>query len=191
MQAAFTKMLIIQFPRLSIAQSGDFWRCGKSLSSGYDLRTKGITIYRDVAKPSRFFMPGRLLNKNSSERKPLACFYTDKIKNRLGNLMWPLLFWTINHLKFLPQSEKAVTHDGWCWGNRGLIRLPCAAELIPKKLILQLKGIEAVNRSYEGGLVQSIPDAWPKCWNATWARLKKTGAISLKIPARCASDSAR
>ncbi|MBM3296683.1 MAG: hypothetical protein FJY83_03690 [Candidatus Aminicenantes bacterium] len=167
MQAAFQKHVdnsvskTINFPHGATVQDVE-----KAYLLAYELRTKGITIYRDGSRSEQvlYKTPPRPGKKLPRERPDSLPSVTDKIKTGFGNLYLTISYYHNRPFEVfasIGKSGYSTMADAEALGR--LISLALRSGVEPGEVIAQLKGIGGSEPVFtEGGLVQSIPDAIAK-----------------------------
>ncbi|MBN1273408.1 MAG: adenosylcobalamin-dependent ribonucleoside-diphosphate reductase [Candidatus Aminicenantes bacterium] len=135
----------------------------KTYLSAYELKTKGVTVYRDGCRREQVLnISGRTLHPQ--ERPTSIPSVTDKIKTGFGNLYVTISFYKDKPFEVftsIGKSGYSTMADAEALGR--LISLALRSGVEAKDVIQQLKGIGGSEPVFtEGGLVQSIPDAIAK-----------------------------
>jgi ribonucleoside-diphosphate reductase alpha chain len=185
MQAAFQKYVDNSVSKtINLPNQATFEDVEKAYLLAYDLRTKGITIYRDGSKAEQVLYAGTAAKQKLIPReRPVSLpSITDKIKTGLGNLYVTITF--LDNKPFevftsIGKSGYSTMADAEAIGR--LISLALRSGVDPKEVILQLKGIGGSEPVFtEGGLIQSIPDAVAKVLERHLGEVKENRRDFLK-----------
>ena len=166
MQAAFQKYVdnsvskTINFPNKATANDVE-----KAYLLAYELKTKGITIYRDGSRAEQVLYKTSPEAKLHPKDRPITLpSVTDKIKTGFGNLYVTISYYNQKPFEVFTSIGKSgytTMADAEALGR--LISLALRSGVDSKEVISQLKGIGGSEPIFtEGGLVQSIPDAIAK-----------------------------
>lgn len=166
MQAAFQKHVdnsvskTINFPNTASLEDVE-----KAYLLADELKTKGITIYRDGCRSEQVLYkssPGK--HVHPKERPNSLPSVTDKIKTGFGNLYVTISYFNQKPFEVfasIGKSGYSTMADVEALGR--LISLAMRSGVESKEIITQLKGIGGSEPIFtEGGLVQSLPDAIAK-----------------------------
>jgi len=166
MQAAFQKHVdnsvskTINFPNEATSEEVE-----NAYMLAYELKTKGITIYRDGCRSEQVLYKGSPpANRLPRDRPNSLPSVTDKIKTGFGNLYVTISYYDQKPFEVFTSIGKSgytTMADAEALGR--LISLALRSNVDPKEVIMQLKGIGGSEPVFtEGGLVQSLPDAIAK-----------------------------
>ncbi|MFC2168062.1 adenosylcobalamin-dependent ribonucleoside-diphosphate reductase [Acidobacteriota bacterium] len=166
MQAAFQKYVdnsvskTINFPNTASLENVE-----KAYLLANELKTKGITIYRDGCRAEQVLYKS-LSSKNlhPKERPNSLPSVTDKINTGFGNLYVTISYFNQKPFEVFASIGKSgytTMADVEALGR--LISLAMRSGVESEEIITQLKGIGGSEPIFtEGGLVQSLPDAIAK-----------------------------
>lgn len=166
MQAAFQKYVdnsvskTINFPNKATVKDVE-----KAYLLAYDLKTKGITIYRDGSRAEQVLYKSLPKEKLIPRERPNSLpSITDKIKTGFGNLYVTISYFNDRPFEVftsIGKSGYSTMADAEALGR--LISLALRSGVDSQEVIEQLKGIGGSEPIFtDGGLVQSIPDAIAK-----------------------------
>lgn len=176
-QAAFQKYVdnsvskTINFPNSATKKDVE-----KAYLLAHELKTKGITIYRDGSRTEQVLnLPTHKLHPK--ERPNSIPSVTDKIRTGFGNLYVTISFFNQKPFEVftsIGKSGYSTMADAEALGR--LISLALRSGVDPKEVTQQLLGIGGSEPIFtEGGLVQSIPDAIAKVME------RHTGKTTAKV----------
>ena len=165
-QAAFQKHVdnsvskTINFPNTATVEDVE-----KAYLLAYELKTKGITIYRDGCRAEQVLYKSIPPEKLHPKERPSSLpSVTDKINTGFGTLYVTISFFNQKPFEVfasIGKSGYSTMADVEALGR--LISLALRSGVDPKEIITQLKGIGGSEPIFtEGGLVQSLPDAIAK-----------------------------
>jgi len=165
-QAAFQKHVdnsvskTINFPNTASVEDVE-----KAYLLAYELKTKGITIYRDGCRAEQVLYKSIPPEKLHPKERPSSLpSVTDKINTGFGTLYVTISFFNQKPFEVfasIGKSGYSTMADVEALGR--LISLALRSGVDPKEIITQLKGIGGSEPIFtEGGLVQSLPDAIAK-----------------------------
>jgi ribonucleoside-diphosphate reductase alpha chain len=165
-QAAFQKHVdnsvskTINFPNSATVEDVE-----KAYCLAYELKTKGITIYRDGCRAEQVLYKSLPPQKLHPKERPRSLpSVTDKIKTGFGNLYVTISYFNQKPFEVfasIGKSGYSTMADVEALGR--LISLAMRSGVDSKEIITQLKGIGGSEPIFtEGGLVQSLPDAIAK-----------------------------
>jgi len=166
MQAAFQKHVdnsvskTINLPHDAVEEDIE-----KAFLRAYELRTKGITVYRDGCKAEQVLYKAAAEETLMPKERPHSLpSITDKIKTGFGNLYVTISYYGNKPFEVfasIGKSGYSTMADAEALGR--LISLALRSGVEPQEVIYQIKGIGGAEPIFtEGGLVQSIPDAIAK-----------------------------
>ncbi len=165
-QAAFQKHVdnsvskTINFPNTASLEDVE-----KAYLLAHELKTKGITIYRDGCRAEQVLYKSLpLKNLHPKERPNSLPSVTDKINTGFGNLYVTISYFNQKPFEVFASIGKSgytTMADVEALGR--LISLAMRSGVESKEIVTQLKGIGGSEPIFtEGGLVQSLPDAIAK-----------------------------
>ncbi|MFQ6070014.1 MAG: adenosylcobalamin-dependent ribonucleoside-diphosphate reductase [Candidatus Aminicenantales bacterium] len=177
MQAAFQKYVdnsvskTINFPNRATVDEIE-----KAYLLAYELKTKGITVYRDGSRAEQVLYRSLPSEKILPRERPDSlASVTDKIKTGFGNLYVTISYYNNRPFEVftsIGKSGYSTMADAEAIGR--LISLALRSGVEPKEVIRQLKGIGGSEPIFtEGGLVQSIPDAIAKILERHLGKVKE------------------
>jgi len=166
MQAAFQKHVDNSVSKtINFSNTASLDDVEKAYLLADELKTKGITIYRDGCRAEQVLYKS-LTSKNlhPKERPNSLPSVTDKINTGFGNLYVTISYFNQKPFEVFASIGKSgytTMADVEALGR--LISLAMRSGVESKEIITQLKGIGGSEPIFtEGGLVQSLPDAIAK-----------------------------
>lgn len=179
MQAAFQKHVdnsvskTINFPNDAKIEDVE-----KAFLMAYELKTKGITIYRDGCRAEQVLYKSLPSGKRIPKERPNSLpSVTDKIKTGFGNLYVTISYFDRKPFEVftsIGKSGYSTMADAEALGRLSSLALRSGVD--PKEVIGQLRGIGGSEPIFtEGGLVQSIPDAIAKVLERHLGESKNNG----------------
>ena len=166
MQAAFQKYVDNSVSKtINFPNSATIENVKDAYFQAFELKTKGITIYRDGCRSQQVLYKGDVPEKRLPQDRPNSLpSVTDKIKTGFGNLYVTISYYNKKPFEVFTSIGKSgytTMADAEALGR--MISLALRSNVDPKEVISQLKGIGGSEPIFtEGGLVQSLPDAIAK-----------------------------
>ncbi len=163
MQAAFQKHVDNSVSKtINLPHAASLKDVETAYLRAFDLKTKGITIYRDGCREEQVLVKASGPAPRIPEERPdTLTSVTDKIKTGFGNLYITITFFNQKPFEVfasIGKSGYSTMADAEAIGR--LLSLALRSGVDPKELVSQLKGIGGSEPIFtEGGLVTSIPDA--------------------------------
>ncbi len=166
MQSAFQKYVDNSVSKtINFSNTASLEDVEKAYLLADELKTKGITIYRDGCRAEQVLYKSLpLKNIHPKERPNSLPSVTDKINTGFGNLYVTISYFNQRPFEVfasIGKSGYSTMADVEALGR--LISLAMRSGVEPKEIIAQLKGIGGSEPIFtEGSLVQSLPDAIAK-----------------------------